>query len=75
MKIDFTTKGKCQIRYTREFKKNYKKIKNQGKDVEKLKVIIYILANFLELEAKYENHMLSDSKHYKNCWECQLMMN
>jgi hypothetical protein len=30
--IDLPTKVKYQLRYTNEFKKNYKKIKKQGKD-------------------------------------------
>lgn len=38
-------------------KKNYKKIKKQGKDVEKLKVVVSKLADGLELEEKYKNHM------------------
>ena len=70
--INFTTKVKYQIRYTSEFKKNYKKIKKQGKDVEKLKDIVIKLANGLELEEKYKNHMLNDNKYYKNCSECHI---
>lgn len=70
--IDLTTKVKYQLRYTSDFKKNYKKIKKQGKDVEKLKIIISKLANGLELEEKYKNHILTDSKHYKNCGECHI---
>ena len=31
--IDLHSKTKYQIKYTTEFKKNYKKIKKQGKDV------------------------------------------
>ena len=47
-------------------------IKKQGKDVEKLKVVVSKLTNGLELEEKYKNHMLTDSKHYKNCGECHI---
>lgn len=68
--IDLTTKVKYQLKYTSEFKKNYKKIKKQGKDVEKLKIVVSKLANGLELEEKYKNHMLTNSKYYKNCGEC-----
>lgn len=70
--IDLATKVKYRLRYTNDFKKNYKKIKKQGKDVEKLKVVISKLANGLELEEKYKNHILTDSKHYKNCGECHI---
>ena len=70
--INLPTKVKYQLRYTSDFKKNYKKIKKQGKDVEKLKVVIFKLANGLELEEKYKNHILTDSKYYKNCGECHI---
>ena len=70
--INLQTKTKYQIKYTSDFKKNYKKIKKQGKDVEKLKVVVSKLANGLELEEKYKNHVLVDSKHYKNCGECHI---
>lgn len=70
--IDLQIKTKYQIKYTSDFKKNYKKIKKQGKDVEKLKTVISKLANGLELESKYKNHILTDSKHYKNCGECHI---
>lgn len=72
MTIDLTTKVKYQIRYTNDFKRNYKKIKKQGKDVEKLKYVISKLANGGELEEKYRNHLLTDSKYYKNCGECHI---
>ena len=55
--IDLQTKTKYRIKYTSDFKKNYKKIKKQGKDVEKLKVVVSKLADGLELEEKYKNHM------------------
>lgn len=70
--IDLQTKTKYQIKYTTDFKKNYKKIKKQGKDVEKLKVAVSKLANGLELDEKYKNHILTESKHYKNCGECHI---
>ena len=70
--INFQENSKYKIKRTSYFKKNYKKIKKQGKDVEKLKVVVSKLANGLELEEKYKNHMLTDSKHYKNCGECHI---
>ena len=70
--IDLPTKVKYHIRYTKDFKKNYKKIKKQGKDVKKLQYVLMKLANGVELEEKYNNHMLTDSKHYKGCGECHL---
>ena len=50
MTIDLTAKVKYQIRFTNDFKRNYKKIKKQGKDVNKLKYVVSKLANGLELE-------------------------
>ena len=70
--INLQTKTKYQIRYTTDFKKNYKKIKKQGKDTQKLKIVVSKLANGLELEEKYKNHMLADSKYYKKCGECHI---
>ena len=73
--IELITKVKYKIKYTSDFKKNYKKIKKQGKDVEKLKYVIGRLANDLELEEKYKNHILNDNKYYKNCGECHVEPN
>ena len=62
--IDLKTKVKYQIKYTNDFKKNYKKIRKQGKDVEKLKFVVSKLANGLPLEEKYNNHIVYQSKFY-----------
>lgn len=64
--IELPIKVKYQIRYTSEFKKDYKKIKKQGKDVEKLKSVVSKLANGLELEEKYKNHV-AQGKNINNC--------
>ena len=68
----FDIKVKYIIKFTGEFKKHYKKIKKQGKDIDKLKMVVAKLANKEELEEKYKNHMLTNSKHYKNCGECHI---
>lgn len=70
--INLTSKYKYEVRFTSGFKKNYKKIKNQGKDIRKLEYIIDKLANGLELDEKYRNHILTDSRKYKNCGECHI---
>ena len=70
--ISFDVKLKYQIKFTNDFKKGYKKIKKQGRDTGKLKRVISKLANGEILEEKYRNHMLNDSKHYKNCGECHI---
>ena len=63
---------KYTVDYTNNFKKGYKKIKKQGKNVDKLLDIVDKLANDEELEIKYKDHQLSDSKKYINCRECHI---
>lgn len=72
MKIELETKLKYTVSFSSDFKKQYKKIKKQGKDINKLKEIIKHLANLEDLEPKYRNHMLNDNKYYKNCGECHI---
>ena len=66
------TKIKYEVRFTNEFKKDYKRIKKQGKNLDRLKYVVSKLANNEILEEKYKNHMLTDSKYYKNCGECHI---
>lgn len=41
-------------------------------NIDKLKDVIAKLANGEQLEEKYKNHKLNDSKYYKNCGECHI---
>ena len=70
--ISVSTKLKYQVRFTSDFKKSYKRIIKQGKNIEKLELVVSKLANGEELEEKYKNHPLTSSKHYKNCMECHI---
>lgn len=70
--IDTQTKTKYAIKFTSDFKKDYKKIKKQGKDIDKLKYVVKKIANGEELELKYRNHRLVDDKKYKDCFECHI---
>ena len=63
---------KYRVDYTSRFKKQYKKLQKQGKDLGKLHTIINMLANGLELDKKYHNHQLVNSKLYNNCSECHI---
>lgn len=63
---------KYRIDYTSNFKRQYKKIKKQGKDLDKLHNVIKTLASGKELEEKYRNHELTNDKKYKNCKECHI---
>jgi len=70
--ISLKEKIKYQVKFTNSFKRNYKKIKKQGKDIKKMKYVINKLANGEELEQRYKNHILNDSKNYKRCMECHI---
>lgn len=60
------------IDYTNKFKKQYKKIIKQGKDLTKLYKTIEKIANKEKLELKFNNHNLINNKIYKNCKECHI---
>ncbi len=66
------TKTKYNISFSNNFKKQYKKIKKQGKNINKLHEVIQKLANKEELEQKYKNHNLNDDKYYQDCKECHI---
>lgn len=61
---------KYKIKYTRQFKKDLKLAKKQGKDIEKLFDIIEKLANDEILEEKYRDHLLSGN--FKGTRECHI---
>ena len=63
---------KYKIDFTSNFKKQYKIIKKQGKNLDKLYEIIERLANGEELDPKYKNHNLINDKKYKDCKECHI---
>lgn len=54
--------------YTAQFKKDFKKISKQGRDLSKLEPIINTLLNNKVLEAKYKDHSLSGRwKNHRDC--------
>ncbi len=56
------------IKYTTQFKKDYKRVKKQRKDIEKLKLIINQLQQNKKLEPRYCDHSLSGNwKGYRDC--------
>ena len=61
---------KYEIRFTAQFKKDWKRAKKQGKNMEKLLAVIEQLANGEQLEEKYRDHDLSGN--YKGCRECHV---
>ncbi|HET6513760.1 MAG TPA: type II toxin-antitoxin system YafQ family toxin [Thermodesulfovibrionales bacterium] len=56
-------------RYTRQFKKNIKKIQASGdKDMEKLKTVVRKLVDATTLESRYHDHSLAGNlKGHRHC--------
>ncbi len=56
------------IHYTSQFKKDYKRISKQNKDVSKLRTVIEKLVAGKILEPKYKDHQLSGNwKGHRDC--------
>ena len=56
--------------YTRQFEKDIKKVKRQGKNLEKIKIIIRTLLQGQPLDPIHRNHKLIGS--YQGRWECHI---
>jgi len=63
---------KYKIEQKISFKKGLKLSLNRGKDEAKIKFVINELANGRQLEPKYNDHKLWNSKKYKDCRECHI---
>ena len=72
MKIDLLDNLKYAVKFSSTFSKSLKRIKKQGKNIEKLRDVIIKLGNGEELDLKYRNHRLIDDRYYKNCFECHI---
>lgn len=48
-----------KLKYTNQFKKDYKQMQKRGYDIEKLKYVIYLLHNEVILPVKYNLHYLT----------------
>ena len=70
--INYNLNTKSKMDFTKNFKKQLKKIIKQNKDINELLEIITKLANLEQLEPKYKNHKLIDDKTYKDCMECHI---
>jgi len=56
------------LHYTTQFKKDYKKVKKQNKDLSKLRVVIGKLVDQQILEPKYKDHQLTGNwKGHRDC--------
>ena len=58
------------IKYSSQFKKDFKKYRNDKAKVEKLLDVFRMLENEIELPEKYKLHKLIGN--YKGCWECHI---
>ena len=66
---------KYRVDYTSDFKKEYKKIKKQGKNLDKIRYIVNQLACGNSLDSQYNDYKLNDSKRFKDCRECHIEPN
>ena len=61
------------FRPTKAFKKDFKKLEKQGKDLDKLHAVIEMLCNKTPLPEQYDDHKFSGSyKGYTNVRECHI---
>lgn len=58
------------IIFTTQFKRDYKKIKKQKKELHKLKILIEKLVSGEKLELKYKDHQLTGE--FKGCRDCHI---
>ena len=57
-----------RIIYTTQFKRDYKRIKKQNKDLKKLQAILEKLTSEEKLDPKYRDHQLAGNfKGYRDC--------
>ncbi len=63
---------KYNIKYTKSFKKQLKKIIKQGKDIDKMLDVVEQLSEGKILDTKYRDHALIDNKYYRDCRECHI---
>lgn len=59
-----------KLGYTNKFKKDYKRILKQNKDVTKLERVVKFLETGQDLPQKYKNHRLIGD--YSGYWECHI---
>ena len=61
---------KYTVKFTRQFKKDYKKVESQHRDLGLLKTVISLLADGTPLPKEYRDHILVGN--YKGKHECHL---
>ena len=58
------------LRYSSQYKRDFKKYRNNPSKLEKLLEVFQMLEKGIELPAKYGAHMLKGQ--YKDCLECHI---
>ncbi|WP_062122717.1 type II toxin-antitoxin system YafQ family toxin [Streptococcus cristatus] len=61
-----------KIRYHKQFKKDFKLAMKRGLKAELLEEVLEFLIQEKELPAKYQDHQLTASKHFKGVRECHI---
>ena len=59
-----------KLQPTTQYKKDYKRVKNNSKKVEALKEVLEMLKNEQQIPEEYYPHMLQGE--YKGCMECHV---
>lgn len=58
--------------FTGQFKKDYKLAVKRGCDPQKLSAVVKILCEGKSLPSIYRDHVLTNSRNYKNMRECHI---
>ena len=58
------------LRYSTQYKKDFKRYRNNPSKLVKLLEVFHMLENEIELPAKYKAHMLKGD--YNDCMECHI---
>ena len=61
-----------KIEFTSQFKKDFKLAVKRGCDPKELETVITLLVNEQPLPEKYWDHALTNSRNYKDMWECYI---
>ncbi len=70
--IQTNTETIYRVDTTSKFNKQLRKIAKQGKNLEKLILVVEKLANNEPLDYKYKDHQLLNDNLYKDCRECHI---
>ncbi|MBR4471275.1 MAG: type II toxin-antitoxin system YafQ family toxin [Erysipelotrichaceae bacterium] len=61
-----------EIRKTKQFKKDYKKIVQQGHDQNKMAIVLDLLLKDRIIPVRYRDHFLNKNKEYDLCRELHI---